>query len=847
MPFALSPGAKLGHYEIRSTLGAGGMGEVYLAYDTNLDREVALKVLPADVASNKDRMARFVREAKSAAALNHPNISHIYEIGESEGVNFIAMEFIDGHTLRELIHSERTDLAKLLRYLQHVAEGLARAHAAGIIHRDLKPDNIMVTPDGHAKILDFGLAKLIEGRGEEKTGGGGEDDPTVALSPRLKVSPSLSTPGMIVGTVGYMSPEQAQGKTKEIDHRSDIFSFGCILYEAVTCHRPFEGTDTIDTLNKIIREPVNPISDLNPLAPQDLQRIIRRCLAKDREDRYQSIKDLAIELKEVRHELKVGGIETTAAPNRSLTDGAPDGQPTDHLSGKRTASSSIANRESSAEYLVTSAKQHKVAIGIAALIIVAAVVAAAFYWRSTKSETAAIDSIAVLPFVNQNNDSNNEWIADGLTESIINGLTTLQNLKVIPRSSVFRYKGKEIDPVKVGNELHVSAVLMGRLLQRGDDLVVSTELIDVRNNKQIWGDHYQRKLSDLLAVQTDIANSISANLRPTLSGTANERTKNRYSQNSEAYQLYLKGRYHWLKFTPEDHIRAVAYFNQAIAIDPNFALAYSGLSDTFGASATNGWISPREGYLKSKIASQKALQLDDSLAEAYASSGAIAMLYDYDWATAERDFKRSIELNPNYEIGFELYSYLLVALGKFDDGIKMGQRGIETAPASVVLSDDLVQAYYLARRFDDAAVQAQKSFEMDPNHYGILVILAQLSEATGNHDAAIAYCRKGIDLVGRTSVILSFLGHAYAELGRREDALKIISELNERAKTEYISPYDVAIIYVGLRDKEHALEQLEKAYDDRAGWIINLNVEPVFDPIRSDPRFIELVRRLKLS
>jgi len=418
---------------------------------------------------------------------------------------------------------------------------------------------------------------------------------------------------------------------------------------------------------------------------------------------------------------------------------------------------------------------------------------------------------------------------------------------VIPRSSVFRYKGKEIDPLKVGLDLGVSAVLTGRLLQRGDDLVVSTELIDVHHNKQIWGDHYQRKLSDLLAVQTDIANAISTNLRPTLSGIEADRQKKRYSQNSEAYQLYLKGRYHWLKFTPEDHKRAATYFNQAIALDPNFALAYSGLSDTFGASATNGWISPREGYLKSKIASKRALELDETLAEGYASAGAVAMLYDYDWAAAEGDFKRAIELNPSYEIGFELYSYLLTALGRFDEGIKMGLRGIETAPASVVLSDDLAQAYYLARRFDDASRQAQKSLDLDANHYGILVLLAQLNEAKGMHDATIEECRKAIDLVGRTSMILSLLGHAYAESGKRDEALKIINELNERTKNEYISPYDLAIIYVGLRDKDHAFAQLEKAYDDRAGWIINISVDPIFDPIRSDPRFTELVHRMKLS
>ncbi len=715
----LLSGTRLGHYEIHSQLGVGGMGEVYLAQDTKLDRKVALKILPADVASQRDRMRRFVQEAKAAAALNHPNIAHVYEIGESESINFIAMEFVDGQTLRAHFYKEQTDLVKLLRYLHHAAEGLAKAHVAGIVHRDLKPDNIMVTHDGHAKILDFGLAKLVQ---PEQLSGPSSYKTTAILKQQ-------SQSGVILGTVGYMSPEQAQGKHKEIDHRSDIFSFGCILYEAVTNRRPFEGNDTIDTLNKIIREPVTAIADLNPAAPADLQRIVRRCLAKDPDERYQTIKDLAIELKELRRELAGTGIETTVAPDRGDTKSVSGAQATrEHSSG------SLSTRGSVSEYLVGGLRQHRVATLIVSVVVLAVAVAlVASYVRSRKE--VAIDSIAVLPFVNQNKDANIDWMADGLTDSIINGLTQLPNLNVIPRSSVFRYKGNENDPLAAGRELGVRAVLTGRLLQRGDDLLVSTELIDISNNKQIWGSQYQRSQGDLLAVQTEIANAISANLRPNLSGTEASKITKRYSQNSEAYKLYLKGRFFWLKFTPEAHQRAIDYFNQAIAIDPNFALAYAGLADAFGASATSGWISPREGYLKSKIYSKKAVELDDSLAEGHASVGAIAMFYDFDWVTAEREYKRAIELNPSYEIGFELYSYLLTALGKFDDGIRMAQRGLDAAPATVTLSDDLAQAYYLARRYDEAARQAQKSIELAPVDYAVSLVMAQLGEAKGLHEA----------------------------------------------------------------------------------------------------------------
>src|SRR5437870_10165383 len=416
----IAAGTKLGRYEIRSKIGAGGMGEVYLAQDTKLDRKVALKILPAEVASHRDRMNRFVREAKAAAALNHPNIAHIYEIGESNGVNFIAMEFIDGVTLRELIHGKQTDLAKLLRYLQHAAEGLAKAHAAGIVHRDLKPDNIMITHDGHAKILDFGLAKLVE---PPQLSGSGSSEVATAIIQRH------STPGAVLGTVGYMSPEQAQGRIDEIDHRSDIFSFGCILFEAVTRKRAFEGKDAIDSLNKIIREPVSPISDLNPSAPTDLQRIVRRCLAKDMDERYQAIKDVAIELKEVRREMKMPGIDTTIPPPSGETSRFPS---SDSESATSASPASLSTRPSSAEFLLSGIKQHKLAttVIVVILIIAGGAIGLAAYFRARNTEVA-IESIAVLPFANQSNDTNVEYLSDGLTESIINSLTQLPNLKVI--------------------------------------------------------------------------------------------------------------------------------------------------------------------------------------------------------------------------------------------------------------------------------------------------------------------------------------------------------------------------------------------------------------------------------
>jgi serine/threonine-protein kinase len=782
----------ISHYRILKKLGAGGMGVVYLAEDTQLERKVAIKLLPAESVADAQAKRRLVREAQAAAKLDHPNICSIYEVGEEGGHSFIVMQYVEGETLSSRIQRKSMDIPEALEIAEQVADALAAAHSRGIIHRDIKPQNIMLTGRHQAKVMDFGLAKVVRDRSMA-----GSEAATESL---------LTEPGAIVGTVQYMSPEQASGRAHAIDHRSDIFSFGCVLYEVVTGHKAFEGNDAIESLNKVIRESVIPIIDLNPTAPSDLQRIVRRCLAKDPDERYQTIKDVAIELKEVRRELQ--SIDTTVARRRTTTK------------------------------LI-------MAVLLLALVVVA-VVTVTYYLRARKTEVA-IDSIAVLPFTNQNNDANNDWMADGLTENIMNSLTQLPNLKVIPRSSVFRYKGKETDPLKSGAELGARTVLTGRLMQRGDDLIVSAELTDVQNNKQIWGDHYQRKLSDLLGVQTDIARAISANLRLTLSGVDADKMKKRYTENAEAYQLYLKGRYFWLKSHPEALKKAATYFNQAIAADPNFALAYTGLADTYGASSTNGFISPREGYPKAKIAAKRALELDDSLAEAHTTAGATTMFYDFDWLTAEHEYKRSGDLNPNYEINYEAYAWLLLATGMLDDGIRVAQRGTEAAPLSVPLSVDVALAYYIARRYNKALEQAQKSLEIEPAYYVTWLILAEIYIAMGMHEAAIQQCQKAIDLAGRTSSALALLGHSYAMSGRPREASKILDELNRMSKREYVSPYDVAIVYVGLRDKDRAMEQLKKAYDDRAGFIIFLNVEPIFDPIRSDPAFEELVRRLKLG
>src|SRR2546430_5237651 len=571
----LISGTRLGRYEIRSKIGEGGMGEVYLAEDTRLHRNVALKILPADLASNHDRMRRFEQEATAAAALNHPNIAHIYEIGEVDALNFIAMEFVDGVTLRQCIHDGQTDLTKLLRYLQHAAEGLAKAHAAGIVHRDLKPDNIMVTRDGHAKILDFGLAKLIEPQQSSATSGEASEQATAILQ-------QLSTPGVVLGTVGYMSPEQAQGKTKEIDHRSDIFSFGCILFEAATGRKAFEGKDAIDSLHKLVHAPTPQIKEFNPGAPDELQRIVRRCLAKQPDERYQTIKDVAIELKELRRELESAAVDPTTSP-------AVLGEITSPLStdanlrqslnaASRAAPASLSTRAS--EDVGAGIEQPKLATVISVVVLAVGIGGLAAYLHA-RSIDIPIDSIAVLPFVNESGNSDIEYLSDGMTESLIDSLSQLPHLSVKARSSVFRYKGKEADPQRIASELSVQAILNGRVVQRGDDLTLYLSLVDARNGDQLWGEHYDRKLTDLISLQSEIARDVSSKLRVKLSSADEQRLTKSYTANTEAYELYLRGRYHVFKMKLSEAQTGISYFQQAIQIDPNYALAYVGLANAY--------------------------------------------------------------------------------------------------------------------------------------------------------------------------------------------------------------------------------------------------------------------------
>ena len=826
----LSPGANLSHYRIVSKIGAGGMGEVYLAQDTKLDRKVALKILPAELAGNQDRMRRFTQEAKAAAALNHPNIAHIYEIGESDATNFIVMEFVDGVTLRKKIHQEHTDLRKLLRFLQHAAEGLAKAHAAGIVHRDLKPDNIMVTRDGHAKILDFGLAKLIE-----RPPLSGADSSEVATA----VMHQHSTPGTIMGTVGYMSPEQAQGKTKEIDQRSDIFSFGCILFEAATGKKAFEGDSKIKSLHMIVYEPEPPITQLNPSAPAELQRIVRRCLAKEPDERYQSIKEVAIELRALRRELADNIGDTTAPPAKSTSITIGDRSSLAEAPSKSgSPASSLSARASSAEYVVKGIGRHKLAAAVIVLVLITASIGVVWFLR--RNSEVAISSIAVLPFENRSGSSDTDYLSDGLTESLIFRLSQLPGLKVSPTTSVMRYKGNN-DVAKVAKELAVDAIMRGRLVQKGDDLNITVELIDIREDKSLWGEQYQRKISDLLATQHEIASTVTQKLRLKLSGEGEQKLAKKYTDSSIAYQRYLKGRYYWNKRDDENIRKAIEQFKAAADEDPNFALAYVGLADCYSVLTFFSNAPSADTMPTARAYAERALAIDNSLGEAHSSLG-YADMYLWNWAEAEKELKLGIELNPNYATAHKFYGNYLANVGRFDESLTEFKRAQELEPLSLIICLNLADEYLEKGDLKSALDQSQRAIDLDPNWYAAREILTLVYLKQGKNAEALAEAEKSIQISKRDSHKW-LLAYVYSQTGKRNEAVAILDELKQGFGKTQVSGYDVAQVYAGLGDKDQAFAWLEKDFQTRNALMARL-YWTTFDFLRDDPRFRDLTRRM---
>ena len=1032
----MTPGTQLGRYELRSPIGKGGMGEVYLAQDKALGRVVALKFLPDNVASDKGRMQRFIQEAKLVSSLNHPNILTIFDIGEVDGIHFIATEFIDGISLRQHLSKSAIDLIEALGIAAEVASALVAAHSAGIVHRDIKPDNIMLRKDGYVKVLDFGLAKLTE-----------QQESLVSDTATMVDT----EPGLLLGTINYMSPEQARGL--KVDERTDIFSLGLVLYETIAGHVPFRGATASDTLVAILEHEPPPLSKFAPQVPQELEEVVSKALAKNRELRYQKASELAADLKRLKQRIELevqrrhdtGDADlspisfdqslrrrdTSSPQHRATNERSNSSSPTQMMepSGSRPATPEIAHvlfmnlvglskkganlqrqlshqlnsivrgteefRRAQAEEQLTSRatgdggmalvffgdpeaplrcalqisralKEHpqiELRMGIHSGIVYRDINIAGERdvtgrginiaqrvmdcgdaghillseeivdhlrelgdWEdhlhdlgevtvkqgapvhifnlytdvlgnpnvpqkigaaqkktrrpvkkgsATTTERAkkagkdsvsvkktaeqpqpalsgthsgAIDSLAILPLTNASADPNMEYLSDGITESIINSLSQLPQLRVMARSVVFRYKGKEIDPQEAGRELNVRAVMIGRVLQLGDTLIIKTELVNVADGTQIWGEQYRRQFSDIFELQEEISREISGKLRLKITGEEELRLTRRYTDNAAAYQLYLKGRYFWSKRTREGLKKGSEYFKQAIDLDPSYALAYAGLADAYAFLGLHRVIPPKDILPKAKAAAIKALEIDDTLAEAHTALAYVKTIYDWDWTGAEEGFKRAIELNPRNAPTHSYYSNYLAAMGRFEESMAEIKRAQELDPLSPIINVMVGYMAFLKRDYDVTVEQCSKTSDIEPNFFWIYMGVGWAYEEQGMYEKAIPEFQRAVELTGGLMGTLAGLGHALARAGRGDEALQIIEKLKDPSTHGgHIVPYDIALVYAGFGDQEQSLAWLEKAVDARFGWLIWLNVEPKWDFLRSHTHFKELLQRIGLS
>jgi eukaryotic-like serine/threonine-protein kinase len=791
------PGETLGHYKIRSVLGEGGMGKVYLAEDTKLRRNVALKVLPSLARDNKEGRRRSLREAQAAAALDHPNICAIYAVDEAGGRSYIAMQYVEGETLEARMARDRLPLDDSLDIALQIADALSGAHERGIVHRDIKPSNIMLDGRGQVKVLDFGLAKTANAasRGTDEVG----------------TKRTLTKPGMILGTVPYMSPEQLRGEA--VDARSDIFSFGVLVYEMLSGRSAFGRNTDAETIGAVLHEQPPELSSLDANVPEALESIVRKCLAKDAAERYESVRQVAHDLKAVRN----GGL---APPRRPAV---------------RALKTGIAGRH-----------RRSAALIMAAVIIAVAIFG--YYSYSARGGGEAIDSIAVMPFVNVGNDPNTEYLSDGISDSIINSLSQSASIKrVISLNSALRYKGQQVEAQTVGREFNVQAVLMGRMTQQGDDLRISVELVDVRDNRRLWGEQYNRKLSDILVVQREIAQQISSGLRRRLSGKENEQIAKQYTDNPNAEIAYLKGRYFHNKRSAQDTEKSIEHLEEAVRLDPNYALAHATLANAYLSRALLGARFRLEDVLpRAKAAAGKALAIDDTLSEAHSVMGGIRF-YEWDWSGAEREFKRALELNPNYKPTNPFYELYLVNMKRYDEAVAESKRVLELDPISAYYNRNVAMILYFAHRYDEAIEQCQKTLELEPDMGTAYNWLWRAYEQKGLYDQAVeAYLKFYGPIKQQGPEAVAAFRKVYAGSGWKGFWRKALDLDMERAKRG-VNLHGLAESYARLGEKDQALFWLEKAIEQREGAITLHCRNPFWDGFRSDPRFSGLIRRMGLE
>ncbi len=803
-------GLTVSHYRILEKLGGGGMGVVYKAEDLRLGRYVSLKFLPVELSKDLQAIERFQREARAASSLNHPHICTIYDVDQYEGQNFIVMEFLEGQTLKHRIMGKPIDLERVPEYGYQMADALEAAHAKAIIHRDIKPANIFLTDRGQVKLLDFGLAKLLP----ERKGAGRAKQAAAAFGVTTQDA-HLTSDGVALGTVAYMSPEQVRGQ--ELDERTDLFSLGLVLYEMSTGQRAFTGNTSGVIFDAILNRPPTPPGRLNPTIPIQLENIIAKALEKDRELRYRTASDLRADLQRLKR-------DTDSARALPFTPGQ-------------------ASRQKLRRYW-----PHFVWGGVLAVLLLLFGMNVGNLRDRVFDGTSQsrIESIAVLPFANLGNDPKTEYLSDGITESLINSLSQLPNLAVMSRNTVFRYKGQATDPQKVGHDLHVRAILTGRLIQTGDELLISVNLEDVENSRQLWGEQYNRKLSNLVSVQQEIAGDIYGRLRPRLAGEEKKLLAKRPTENVEAYQLYLQGLFYWNKWTQADFKKAADYFTQAVQKDSRYALSYAGLADTYSLLGDAGYLPPSEAWPKAKAAAMQALDIDDALAEAHTSLGLVREHFEWDWAGAEQEFKRAIELNPNSATAHHWYGAYLANMGRSEEGLRETKKAQELDPLSLIINTSLGWQLYVARHNDQAAEQLRKVLDIDAKFSPARRMLEEVYAQMGKQKEAVAEREKILSLSGSPELAAS-IEEDFSKAGYKGVLQSWLDGLTEISKHGYVSSYSIAQAYMRIGEKEKAFGWLEKAYEERDSGLVSLAVEPMFDPVRSDPRFRDILRRMKLA
>lgn len=846
MSQALSVNSIISNYRIVSRLGAGGMGEVYLAEDSRLRRQVALKVLPLTIASDTDRLARFEREAHAASALNHPNILTIHEFGSAGETHFIASEFVQGETLRKRFSRGHLATKEILDITIQIASALQAAHAAGIIHRDIKPDNVMIRQDGYVKVLDFGLAKLSEPRQFGWTGS--DSDPEAQT--KLQVQTQA---GIIVGTVAYMSPEQARGNI--VDSRTDVFSLGVVLYELLTRKQPFTGETINHTIVNIIEKEPLPLSKTGAF-PVEFEKIIAKCVAKKADQRYQTAKDLIVDLKKLQTQLlfqsevkKRSSFDAESETATQIIETAPgvssEIRPSIAVMSNASAQTREATQTDNLAPPTFKPKTKRTPLVIASLSLVLLI--GGFFAYRYFTGTKQIDSIAVMPFINDSGNTDVEYLSDGMTETLISTLSQLPHLNVKARSTVFYYKGKEITAKKIGEELGVQAVLLGRVAQRGNDLKLSLELVNTTTQDVIWTEQYDRQQSELISLQGEIARDVSDKLRTKLSGEEVAKLTAVHTANPKAYELYLKGKYYSNQFTKAGLQIGVESFNQAVAIDPNYSRAYSGLAYTY-ILLDDWFMSPHESVAKARENATKAIAIDETDVDAHLVMALVAHWYDWDWNKAEAEFKRAIALNPKNSESYVYYAYFLSSQKRHDEALNRARQGLQIDPLSSLANFGVASSLLFGRRWDEAIAHLQNAIKIDPNYWFHRSYLGRAYEHKGMLSEATAEFQRGVDADREQSENWSGLAHAVAVSGKKADSEKILNDLISKSSAgSYVSPYNIAVIYAGLADNEKTLLWLERAYTERSYYLpVYLTTDERLDHLRSEPRFKDVIRKIGL-